>query len=248
MKETNIEKCKEIARLFLELPVEVNPRLGLPYVYHPYTKYSCIVDKNGEMGDIVSNQKMLDYFKKNINEQIARTEKYSDFLFFLNDTYYMAFLKFTESFISKKDLSKYLSYAWVNSEYTNRNADLPKSQMIRIFSKTDKCALMGKENYNVYASLPQELTVYRGISIDDDKNIKALSWTLDKEQASWFATRFSRNGYVYEAKIDKKDIFAFFNDRNEQEIVLNYRKLKDIQKVQNVRRYERNKGLNGPIR
>ena len=75
-----------------------------------------------------------------------------------------------------------------------------------------------------------------------DNQHEALSWTLDKKTAEWFATRFSEHGYVYQAKIHKEDVFAFFNDRNEQEIVLDYRNLRDICRKK-VKRKERKRSL-----
>ena len=82
-----------------------------------------------------------------------------------------------------------------------------------------------KEEFN---KLPNEITVYRGLTTFNSDNIKALSWTLDENKAKWFATRFSQNGKVYKANINKKDVFAYINLRNEKEIILDYRKLENI--------------------
>ena len=64
------------------------------------------------------------------------------------------------------------------------------------------------------------------------KNIKALSWTLDKDTAEWFAHRFGENGMVYEAQIQKKYIYAFFNSRNESEVIVDPKHLIAIAQVQ----------------
>ena len=64
------------------------------------------------------------------------------------------------------------------------------------------------------------------------KNIKALSWTLDKDTAEWFAHRFGENGTVYEAQIQKKYIYAFFNSRNESEVIVDPKHLIAIAQVQ----------------
>ena len=64
------------------------------------------------------------------------------------------------------------------------------------------------------------------------KNIKALSWTLDKDTAEWFAHRFGENGMVYEAQIQKKYIYAFFNSRNESEVIVDPKHLVKITQVQ----------------
>ena len=73
------------------------------------------------------------------------------------------------------------------------------------------------------------VTIYRGVRVN---NYKGLSWTIDKQRAEWFAKRFGINGekgYVFAGLIKKKDIIAFFDSRNEEEVVCDYRKIKDIQ-------------------
>ena len=55
---------------------------------------------------------------------------------------------------------------------------------------------------------------------------------IDKNVAEWFARRFGHNGdkcYIFTGIINKKDILALFNSRNEKEVVCDYRKIKNIQ-------------------
>lgn len=73
------------------------------------------------------------------------------------------------------------------------------------------------------AAMPDELTIYRGFS-RSRKAVDGLAWTLDREQAEWFANRnrYGRqHGYIASATIRKSDILAYLNDggRNEQEIL-----------------------------
>ena len=58
--------------------------------------------------------------------------------------------------------------------------------------------------------------------------LQRLSWTLDRETAEWFAHRFGEEGTVYEAQIPKKYILAFFNGRNESEVVVDPKHLEQI--------------------
>lgn len=60
------------------------------------------------------------------------------------------------------------------------------------------------------------------------KNVKALSWTLDRSIAEWFATRFDEDGTVYQAQIDKSHIYAYFDGRNESEVIVDPKYLMDI--------------------
>lgn len=73
------------------------------------------------------------------------------------------------------------------------------------------------------------VTIYRGVKVN---NYCGLSWTIDKNVAEWFARRFGHNGdkcYIFTGIINKKDILALFNSRNEKEVVCDYRKIKNIQ-------------------
>ena len=72
------------------------------------------------------------------------------------------------------------------------------------------------------------MTVCRGVTSYNAKNIKALSWTLDRDTAEWFAHRFGEEGTVYEAQISKEHILAFFNGRNESEVVVDPKYLEQI--------------------
>lgn len=82
------------------------------------------------------------------------------------------------------------------------------------------------------AELDDTVTVYRGVTTINSDNLLALSWTLDYETADWFARRFDEDGTVYKAQIDKEHIFALFNGRDESEVVLDPKYLKDITQAQ----------------
>ena len=64
------------------------------------------------------------------------------------------------------------------------------------------------------------------------KNVKALSWTLDRDTAEWFAHRFGENGTVYGAQIHKSHIYAYFSGRNEDEVIVDPKHLTEITQIQ----------------
>lgn len=77
-------------------------------------------------------------------------------------------------------------------------------------------------NRKFYASLPEEVTLYRGIA--EGRNPNGLSWTTDRERAAWFAGRFKdgrRPPVLITGKASKRSIIAVFVDRNESEVVIN---------------------------
>lgn len=78
------------------------------------------------------------------------------------------------------------------------------------------------------------MTVYRGVTSYNAKNVKALSWTLDENVAQWFAHRYGEQGTVYQAQIRKDDIYAIFTGRNESEVMVDPKQLVNIEPVQDL--------------
>lgn len=66
--------------------------------------------------------------------------------------------------------------------------------------------------------LPDQVVVYRGIS-NKSKKDTGISWTLSKKVAEKFANRWGGNGRVISKTVSKSDLKAYFNDRNEQEVI-----------------------------
>ena len=63
-----------------------------------------------------------------------------------------------------------------------------------MFKSADPKALMEDDEYEQLQKLDGTLTVYRGVTSYNADNIKALSWSLSKETAEWFAHRFNQDG------------------------------------------------------
>lgn len=81
-----------------------------------------------------------------------------------------------------------------------------------------KKSLWMELNFSTYESLPEQIKIYRGEQFGGNR--KGLSWTMDRNIAEWFAKRFQKNGYVKSGIAYKDDILAYFNCRNEKEIVI----------------------------
>lgn len=65
--------------------------------------------------------------------------------------------------------------------------------------------------------LPKQLTIYRGCKEKTDEN--KFNWSADRS----FVERYIKTMegyYIAEKKINKSEIFAFFNSRGESEIIL----------------------------
>ena len=70
-------------------------------------------------------------------------------------------------------------------------------------------------------NLPEKITIYRG-----SYSRWGISWTLNKDIAEWFATRFKAvnkietvNTQVFKQEVYRDNCIAYFNDREEEEII-----------------------------
>ena len=63
-----------------------------------------------------------------------------------------------------------------------------------------------------------------------------LSWTLSKEVAEWFASRFENDGEIIEKTVHKTEVIAYFNDRDEEEIVLDIKRVLKREKAEKQQR------------
>ena len=109
-----------------------------------------------------------------------------------------------------------------------------KNNLVSMFKKADKSILMDGEEKEQFDSFDDTVTIYRGVTSYNAKNIKALSWTTDYQTAEWFAHRFGEEGTVYEAQIGKEHILAFFNGRKESEVIVDPKYLTDITEAQEM--------------
>ena len=87
--------------------------------------------------------------------------------------------------------------------------------------------LMLHDEREYLKTLPEQITIYRGMTEDELKQKSfGLSWTLKKEVADFFANDYQRNfatkhlkKVVHEMTINKSEVIAFFNCREEFEII-----------------------------
>ncbi len=88
--------------------------------------------------------------------------------------------------------------------------------------------LMTPDDLKVYKSLPEKVTIYRGMTqAEARKKEYGISWTLTKERAEFFAYTYIRNHRtrkwkktVVEMQVDRDRIIAYFNERKEQEVIV----------------------------
>ncbi len=231
MTKTDLVKIKGISMHLLN--TEIPKTSYWPLVaQHPFTNTGSFRWQN-ESGEYQNGilekgteayQKWKELFIKAIND----AETVHHIYFLLNKPWAMLFIRLVEPFLSDEDFTNLLKDAFTEMEQPNMDPNVSVAQLKNYFKKCDKNALMEEDELEVYNSLPDVVTVYRGVTSYNNKKIKVLSWTLAPEVAKWFANRYEQYGQVYVATISKKHILAYFSGRGESEVVVDPSKLKDI--------------------
>lgn len=235
LKQTDLTKIKNNVSLpFLYLDIEPT---NIPCcVFHPYLETSAVamaLDKNKPMdshnmyiADILTDKEAYVQWREMMAEKIQNATTLRELYIMVRKSYRLTFLKYAKKFMSLKDFSHYLADAWVSSENPSQDVNCSLSLLISWFQQADKKVLMETEDYQVYVSLPDELRIYRGVTLGREPH--GLSWTANLETAKWFAHRFDRDdktGYIETAIVKKEDVLAYFNTRGEDELVVNVRNL-----------------------
>lgn len=218
---SDIGKLRTTAITFLYL--DFVPTSYLPYVQHPFTN-SYYVGKNDENGDWqvfnLLNEKDANIWRETLKQKILQGGVDTIFQM-LNPAFILTFLKWTKDSIVPEDMGRILNKYWTGIEYINTDPDVNGMTILSFFRKADSKTLMTKEEQEVICNLPEQVKIYRGVTSFNKKYKKALSWTLDRKKAEWFANRFNTGtGEVWTLTVPKKKILCCFLRRNENEVIV----------------------------
>ncbi len=228
---SDIEKVREISmNLYDAVPLrecEINSLKGLGLVQHPYISNMAWYDRETKdikyLYDQKSKGKCREYYRKAIH-----SANLSALFLMVRDSYKMTWFNLCKDYLTKEEYAEYLKASWTQEENPNQDKNVSRRRAVALFRKADKEKLMDKEEYSYYEKLPQEVTVWRGVSPSRER--LGLSWTNDKDTATWFMKRFEnecRTGYMLEATIDKEFVLAYINSRGEKELVVDVHKIKN---------------------
>lgn len=229
-KQTDLNGVKQVASALLFTDIE-KTKYSPMVVQHPFTNTGIAAisaDGSFQLLNLLEKPEDLNIWRQSVRQQIENAETSYQIYSLINSPYALAFLRFSEPYLSKEDFSSILADAWMMSEYANRDSNVSKEQLVSMFKQADRTKLMNEVERTQLDALADPVTVYRGVTDYNAKNIRALSWTLDYDTAAWFAHRFGEDGMVYQAKIKKEHIFALLTGRNESEVVLDPKYLEDI--------------------
>ena len=230
-----ISKIREMAKFFADIPI-YDTRVG-GVASHPFTNtwITGIYDKDRKL--IFVDLRKEDEQAK-WREQIKATIEESDLrgiCLMLNKPYILTFISYIESMLSDEELGMILGTFWTAIENITGDSNVNGMEIVKWFKRADKKSLMNEEELLVYESLPEEVTVYRGVTSYNRKKEKALSWTLDYEKAVWFANRFSTGtGEVWTMTVPKKRILCYIDGCSEQEAIVDLYRFKGKKEVQKV--------------
>lgn len=215
----DLDSIKRIAKTLIDaVPIE-----GGLVVSHPFTQ-SNFVYVNNSILDLTKREDYL-VWRDKLYEMIDSCKNFFSLYIFVTKPYKLVFLKYTKEYMDKDLFSEVLKEAYISTEFPNKDVNVSVSELKKWFKEADKTKLMTKDELSVYEKLPDTVTIYRGVT--DLKGARGLSWTLNKDTAQWFSTRFHpQQSYVLYAKIPKQKIFAYFGDRNEYEVVVDTTRLK----------------------
>lgn len=232
-KETDLNQIKSMARTFLYLDIE-ETKFGAIMVQHPFTNMEMVCLLNGkepEFVNLLEDENALSRWRDIMKNQIEECEYPHQLYILLNKPYRLAFLKYTAEYMSQDDLSEILADVRTSTESPNLDPNLNKRKLVSLFISSNPYMLMTEEKLEVFNSL-DEIMIYRGVTSYNADNEKALSWTLDYDKAEWFAKRFGEARIVYEAQIEEAHILAYFNRKNESEIIVDPEYLLAIEETQ----------------
>lgn len=236
-QSTDLAGLKRFAKTLLQLDIQ-KTKMSPLVVKHPLTDSGIvgIQTPDGHLGiaNLVENSKDLKTWREQTAGYIDQAETPYHVFMLVTKPYLLGFLKFAKPYLSNEDFTRMLADAWIRSESPNDDPNLSKTKLLAMFKAADPNILMDDEERSQLQSLENPVTVYRGVTSYNAKNIKALSWTLDENVAQWFAHRYGEHGTVYQAQIRKEDIYAIFTGRNESEVIVDPKQLVNIEPVQDL--------------
>lgn len=135
-------------------------------------------------------------------------------------------LEYLESLIDQHGMQRLLSvigHIWQDTENAFADGEIWEGIWARVRWRKDgkprktRHRVMTKAERALLASLPETLTIYRGFSGANGQH--GFSWTLDRAQAEWFATRFGEEApCIATATIARDQVLAYCG--REDEIVV----------------------------
>ena len=225
---SDLEKIREIAISFLYLDINFDERIPF-IVHHPFTNSSVgSIKENGKLELVdLSIEENKNKWRKQF-EQIINESSLTQLFIMMNKPYRLTFLKYIMPYISKEDCGIILNTYWLSIEDISGDKNVSTRDIVKIFKYADKRTLLSENNYEFYKSLPERITLYRGVTNHNKDKKQAMSYTTDIEVARWFAKRFKSQGEIWKINIPKRKVLSVINS-NEKEVIVDTSKSMKIE-------------------
>jgi hypothetical protein len=226
MKKTNLDNIKQIADMLLYVDIE-ETEFDM-FLIHPFlnNKYMVLENRN-EFVNILASEENTQRAREFYSKRINNAESVEEILYLMHKPYRPLLFKLCYSDMSVKDYNNILKEIWTGVENPNQDCNVSIRQWISFFKNANKNIIMIKEEKQHYDQLPDDypITIYRGVG--KGREPYGLSWTENISTAEWFAKRWNNDeAYVLKTQCFKKNIFAYFNIRGEDELVINVNAIK----------------------
>lgn len=233
---TNLQEIKNTTKLIARA-VRVTDTNGLHIAIHPFIESTIWYNKGDKLETIqdniesfdLTNQSVFDEWCKWFDRRVDECKNATGVYMLWREAWKLTFMKYCGEYLNKRAYAEFLADAWVIEENPNMDANMSLKEAVQCFKKAEKRYLMTEEDYLYYNNLPSEIEVFRGVSAG--RVDLGLSWTDNKEKAIWFMERFkerkSGEHKLLRATVKKENVLAYFNTRNEQEIVVDVFAIQD---------------------
>lgn len=169
--------------------------------------------------EFVDQEKRIELWTKEIEESLKNKDFENIFSTIEKQILITQYIKW---FKKIPDLQKYNCFRnlWTRSEYGFQLFTPLFLKEVFSFKDYSEIRNKGIEKLITDTNNKKIVTIYRGITHKSTDINKAISWTLDKKVADFFATRFNCDGQVFKAEICIDGIHDYLINRGEQEVLI----------------------------
>lgn len=228
MSEHFVEDIDKIRELTIQLAKNCQFRVECGFLVkgHPFVQQNPAmvqIDGNIEFFNLADKKGNKDY----LTALAKMCEKLSvnSLSVLVQAPFKFEWLQICKPYLQPDTFTELFADAWTMVDYPN-TSNIPPKTLIEWFKEAKKEQLMSEDNLAGYHQLPEVITVYRGVP--QNGVVLGLSWTTDPKTAKFFMNRTGENGgKIYSVVIPKSAVLAFFEDREEQEVVFDVFAVKD---------------------
>lgn len=183
-----------------------------PMVKHPFV----YCNLGGEAGLYVGQANQIYERKRECRQKYLKNKDWEGYMWALERPWRMSTLEtlYDRGRITLEKLREMLIEIWTDTECPQGNQETP----VKLFHATGFIT----DDQEGWDSLPDEITVYRGVDGELELTADGPSWTLEKRVAEVFAYRLGAHGDLYRYTMKKSEALAYITDRGEAEIILDF--------------------------